>query len=185
MSYPKPTPAELADLRQRAEHLWLRRDDRIYPDSRQSEVLLELIAAYESVHHPDYFQRLCLRTVNVQRAAEKLGIQVTSHNRYLLTLLLCEAGIAGEGGEIAEPIKKFVFHGKDLDVPALSKEIGDVLWYLAVLADAIGYPLSRIMAENVAKLEARHLAKQSEEVKLLTGDVQCGIPAGVRFTDHI
>jgi len=173
MSVPAPTVVERNELRRYAE------EQRFAPTTglgtpaehdrqRRSEILIALLDAYERAQQPkrkidaDAFQEKCLRTVNVRRAAELLGTGadngqlMTVVQRHLLTLLLCSNGIGGEAGEVIEPIKKHVFHGKDLDRAALSKEIGDVMWYLAVLAHEIGYPLSQIMSENVAKLEARH-----------------------------
>ncbi len=65
-------------------------------------------------------------------------------------------GITGEAGEIAEDIKKHVFHGKALDSDAVAKELGDLLWYIAVMSHELGYPLADVMAQNVAKLKARY-----------------------------
>lgn len=38
----------------------------------------------------------------------------------------------------------------------MAKELGDVAWYLAVSANAIGYDLETIMQMNVDKLKARY-----------------------------
>ena len=72
-------------------------------------------------------------------------------------------GIAGESGEIADHIKKYLYHGHDLDGSFLAKEIGDVLWYLAVMSDAIGLTLSEVAQMNVNKLNARYPEGFSEE----------------------
>jgi NTP pyrophosphatase (non-canonical NTP hydrolase) len=71
-------------------------------------------------------------------------------------LAVAGLGIAGEAGEVADEIKKVLGHGKAMDVDKLVKEIGDVLWYAASVAEDIGVPLSVIAARNVAKLEARY-----------------------------
>lgn len=65
-------------------------------------------------------------------------------------------GLAGEAGEVCEPIKKHCFNGRDLDRDALAAELGDVLWYLSALAQSIGSSLAEVAARNVAKLEARY-----------------------------
>ncbi len=68
-------------------------------------------------------------------------------------------GITGESGEIAEKIKKIV-RDKDgvvgeEDKQELIKEIGDVLWYLAVLTKHLGYDFEEVGKRNIAKLRDR------------------------------
>ncbi len=65
-------------------------------------------------------------------------------------------GLTGEAGECSELIKKHVFHDRLLDREDLRSELGDVLWYLAMLADACGLRLSDIAASNVDKLRDRY-----------------------------
>lgn len=65
-------------------------------------------------------------------------------------------GVAGEAGEVADIIKKELGHGHVRDAEKMAKEIGDVLWYLAVLADEYGYNLSDIATMNIEKLKARY-----------------------------
>ncbi len=65
-------------------------------------------------------------------------------------------GLAGEAGEAADLVKKHLFHGHPLDKAKLRSELGDVLWYVATLADAVGLELDDIAANNVEKLRARY-----------------------------
>jgi NTP pyrophosphatase (non-canonical NTP hydrolase) len=65
-------------------------------------------------------------------------------------------GIAGEGGEVVELVKKHRYHGKPLDRAALCAELGDLLWYVAEMASAAGLDLEGIAGENIAKLRARY-----------------------------
>lgn len=65
-------------------------------------------------------------------------------------------GLAGEAGETVELVKKWAFHDRPLDRAKLTKELGDVLWYLTALARTQGITLEEVAAENVAKLEARY-----------------------------
>lgn len=65
-------------------------------------------------------------------------------------------GLNGEAGECIDILKKHLFHGHALDVEHMAKELGDVAWYLAVSAKAIGYDLETIMQMNVDKLKARY-----------------------------
>lgn len=69
---------------------------------------------------------------------------------YLAGKLMCEAA------EVAEPLLKARYHGKEIEDNALRDELGDVLWYVATLADALGLTLAEVATANVAKLRARH-----------------------------
>jgi NTP pyrophosphatase (non-canonical NTP hydrolase) len=64
-------------------------------------------------------------------------------------------GLVGEAGEVAELVKKGIFHQHGLDVQKMKKEIGDVLWYVAALCTKLDLDMSEIMDENIAKLKKR------------------------------
>jgi NTP pyrophosphatase (non-canonical NTP hydrolase) len=78
-----------------------------------------------------------------------------------MDLLHWTLGVGGEAGEITEKIKKIVRdkNGKvtDSDREDLMKEVGDVLWYLAVLARHLGYSFNEVAEVNLAKLKSRHV----------------------------
>lgn len=65
-------------------------------------------------------------------------------------------GLVGEAGEVIDLYKKHLFQGHELDKEHMAKELGDVAWYLAVAADALGYGLDEIIQMNVDKLRARY-----------------------------
>lgn len=65
-------------------------------------------------------------------------------------------GLCGEAGECIDIVKKHLFQGHELDKEHLAKELGDVAWYLAVTAEAIGYDLNTILQMNVKKLRDRY-----------------------------
>ena len=71
-------------------------------------------------------------------------------------VLNASLGLSGEVGELNDQIKKWIFHEKSLDENHLMKELGDVLWYVALMADAFGWNLDDIMEMNIKKLEARY-----------------------------
>lgn len=93
----------------------------------------------------DEYQKLALRT-----AAPK-----TKKNE-LFHLLL---GLCGESGEIAEKAKKIIRDkGSDFsqwDKDDIEKELGDVLWHVAVIANYFDIPLGKVGEKNIAKLADR------------------------------
>jgi len=65
-------------------------------------------------------------------------------------------GLCGESGEAIDIVKKWLMQGHELDKAHLAKELGDIAWYLAETAHAIGYPLEDILQANIDKLKARY-----------------------------
>tara|TARA_Y100001937_G_C7052864_1_gene299976 strand:+ start:126 stop:479 length:354 start_codon:yes stop_codon:yes gene_type:complete len=65
-------------------------------------------------------------------------------------------GIAGESGEYCELIKKLQFHGKGLNIEAAKKELGDILYYIAMAAHNLDIELDDIAQTNIDKLRARY-----------------------------
>lgn len=89
-----------------------------------------------------------------QRAAQRTAVYPDA-NRVVYPAL----GLASEAGEVAGKIKKVLrdqggdFEAAPLD--ALRDELGDVLWYVAVLATDLGLSLDEIAACNLDKLGSR------------------------------
>ena len=90
------------------------------------------------------YQKAAMRTAS--------GMNYENHGAIMNAAL----GICGEGGEVADLVKKAAFQGHNLDVPHVAKELGDCLWYIAVGANALGYTLDDIAQLNVDKLKARY-----------------------------
>ena len=65
-------------------------------------------------------------------------------------------GLCGESGEAIDIVKKWLAQGHDLDKEKLAKELGDIAWYLAETAWALGIPLEEILQANIDKLKARY-----------------------------
>ncbi len=77
-----------------------------------------------------------------------------------VALLLTGAiGIASEGGEYAEIVKKCIFQGKPLDDDTkfhIKRELGDIIWYWVNSCRALDLDPNEVIAENVAKLKSRY-----------------------------
>jgi NTP pyrophosphatase (non-canonical NTP hydrolase) len=81
-------------------------------------------------------------------------------------------GLVGEAGEVANLVKKTEFHGHPLGRPALVDELGDVLWYLAMLADEHGISFDELASHNISKLRTRYPSGFSEEASRQRVDAQ-------------
>lgn len=88
-----------------------------------------------------------------------------------IRILHAAVGLNTEQGELQDALKKHLFYGKPLDKVNLAEEMGDVFWYLAILADALGVDFETVMNKNIAKLKARYGSKFSEE-KALNRDLE-------------
>ena len=71
-------------------------------------------------------------------------------------LLNSVMGLCGESGEVIDLVKKHVSHGHPLNREKIIDELGDVAWYLAECADAIGISLEEVLAHNIEKLKKRY-----------------------------
>ncbi len=65
-------------------------------------------------------------------------------------------GLNGEAGEVIDVLKKHEFQGHALDKAKLADELGDVLWYCALMAEALGTDLQKVMYHNIEKLKDRY-----------------------------
>lgn len=83
-----------------------------------------------------------------QRKAVETAIFPKGNALVYLTL-----GLAGEAGEVANKIKKVI--RDDAPTDEIAAELGDVLWYIAVLADHLGEDLNTIAGDNLYKLSQR------------------------------
>jgi NTP pyrophosphatase (non-canonical NTP hydrolase) len=71
-------------------------------------------------------------------------------------LLDATAGLAEEAGEVLSHVRKHLFQGRSLDREAVTLELGDALWCLAIAADTLGVSLTDVARRNVEKLRSRH-----------------------------
>ena len=106
------------------------------------------------------FQIACRRTMKPESKADLLSHALE--------------GLISEVGEIADTIKKYKRYGRALDVENLREEIGDVSYYLSMLADATSSSLELAMLDNVEKLKKRYpdgYTDANAELRLDKGEV--------------
>lgn len=71
-------------------------------------------------------------------------------------VIMASLGLSGEVGELNDMIKKWIFHRSEMDITHAKKELGDILWYVACMANSFGWSLNEIMQMNIDKLRVRY-----------------------------
>ena len=89
------------------------------------------------------YQKLAMRTLNPDLSERDM-------------LVNSVMGLCGESGEAVDLVKKHLFQGHALDKEKFVKELGDIAWYLAEAATAVGVPLGDILEMNIEKLKKRY-----------------------------
>lgn len=93
-----------------------------------------------------------MHSLEQQAASEGLALNMP-------LLLTASIGLASEGGEFSEIVKKMTFQGKPYNVDNrfhMKRELGDIFWYWTNACRALGYDPNEVIAENVHKLESRY-----------------------------
>ena len=92
---------------------------------------------------PNEYQKLAMTTLNPELSDRDVLINGVM-------------GLCGEAGEAIDIVKKHLHQGHPLDKDALVKELGDIAWYLAETATALGVSLEEVMERNIEKLKKRY-----------------------------
>lgn len=72
-------------------------------------------------------------------------------------------GFVTESGELLDAVKKAKIYGQDLDKVNMIEEMGDLMWYMALLCDELKVDFDIIWDKNIKKLELRYPEKYSDE----------------------
>lgn len=72
-----------------------------------------------------------------------------------MEILTWGLGIAGEAGDVASCIKKTISHKND-QKDGIKENIGDTLWYAAMICNFFGWDLAKVLKENIKKLQKRY-----------------------------
>jgi NTP pyrophosphatase (non-canonical NTP hydrolase) len=94
-----------------------------------------------------------------QAAAERTALYPEKGERTAAALAYCALGL-GEAGEVQGKIKKYLrgdFELTDAKIEELALELGDLLWYVAMLSREIGIPLGHLAGMNLQKLARRKM----------------------------
>ena len=87
-----------------------------------------------------------------QRAMASLNPELKGRDVLINSVM----GLCGESGEAIDIVKKWLAQGHPLDREHLAKELGDVAWYLAETATALGIDLDEVLERNIDKLKKRY-----------------------------
>ena len=102
------------------------------------------------------YQRHAMRT-NDEMSTARLELSIDMNSKYDMGgIVMATMGLSGEVGELNDMIKKWIFHKSDMDITHAKKELGDILWYVACMAESFGWSLDEIMKMNIDKLKARY-----------------------------
>lgn len=88
-----------------------------------------------------------------QELAMRTSMKFSVYQEALASGAIC---LAGEVGEFCNKVKKHLWHGHALTDQDMREELGDILWYVATLAEHMGLTLEEIAQENIAKLQKRY-----------------------------
>lgn len=110
--------------------------------------------------YKDFVNEVTSKESNNFEAFIKRLVQLNSQGNVNIPLLLTGGvGLASEGGEFNEIVKKILFQGKELNednIFHMKRELGDIGWYWINACRALGLDPNDVLAENVHKLENRY-----------------------------
>ncbi|QDD83814.1 nucleoside triphosphate pyrophosphohydrolase family protein [Bacillus cereus] len=130
---------------------------KLVSESKEGQAVMNI----NQICELDQYQEAALRTWN-------------TNNDFGGRVLNAALGLTGEAGEVADVVKKAIFHGHGFD-PAhcpgeeegnthkIALELGDILYYISIMSHEMGYTLEDIAQMNISKLEKRYPAGFSRE----------------------
>jgi NTP pyrophosphatase (non-canonical NTP hydrolase) len=71
-------------------------------------------------------------------------------------LMHAAVGVAGEGGELLDAVKKHVIYNKPLDRANVLEELGDIEYFLEQIRQALGIERQQCLDANIEKLSVRY-----------------------------
>jgi len=115
--------------------------------------------------HPSTYQQLASRTECDQEASARRRhfADTESGNANVCTRLHhAVLGLAGEVGELASALEKWIHYNQSFDPVNIKEELGDCMWYIALACNALKLDLGQVMEANIRKLQKRYPEKFQE-----------------------
>ncbi len=84
---------------------------------------------------------------------DTIASEITGTDAHLLHMAI---GVSGEVGELIDAIKKFVIYRKDLDLPNVIEELGDIEFYIEGIRQGLGISRQETLDATIAKLSKRY-----------------------------
>lgn len=81
-----------------------------------------------------------------------------------IRLLHGAMGLDTESGEIMDSMKRHIIYGSDLNIVNIREELGDIMWYVALICDELGLTIDQICEDNITKLRKRYPDKFTKEL---------------------
>lgn len=109
--------------------------------------------------YKDFVEKVTSSESNAFGALHSRMIELSEQGINPALLLTASIGMASEGGEFSEIVKKCTFQGKPMNEETIfhmKRELGDIMWYWVNACRAIGEDPNEVVAENVRKLESRY-----------------------------
>jgi NTP pyrophosphatase (non-canonical NTP hydrolase) len=104
----------------------------------------------------DYIEKVL---VTESPPTDELKVRLCDNARIVHALM----GLQTETGEFADHYKRAIFYNKPYDRTNAAEEIGDILWYTAIILDVLGLTFEECMQANIAKLTKRYPNKFNEQ----------------------
>jgi len=99
-----------------------------------------------SITHPELVQALT-------KPGADIVATLTPNDAHLLHMAV---GIAGEGGELLDAVKKAAIYRKPIDRENVIEELGDLEFYMEGLRQGLGITRQEVLEHNIAKLSKRY-----------------------------
>ena len=117
-------------------------------DLNKYKEFVKQVTSNESLSSMQMYNRM----IDIETVESKTKVNAAS-------LMTGAIGIASEGGEFAEIVKKCIFQGKPMDDETIfhcKRELGDIMWYWITSCRALSLDPNEVIEENVNKLKSRY-----------------------------